>query len=478
MKITIVGTGYVGLVTGACLAETGAIVNCIDIDTEKIVNLKNGILPIYEPGLEPIVKRNFEKGRLAFSTRLNEVVNNSDAIFIAVGTPPDEDGSADLSYVIRVAKEIGRSLLKYAVIVTKSTVPVGTAIKVKNAIKNEMKKRKLKINFDVASNPEFLKEGNAVDDFLKPDRIVVGVDSKQAEKVLSRLYKPFVLNNHPLIFMDIASAEMTKYTANAILATKISFINDIANLCELVGADIQAVRNGIGTDSRIGNKFLYPGVGYGGSCFPKDVKALIKTGNDNNYSLRILQAVEDVNDEQKSILFNKINSHFKGNLSGKTIALWGLSFKPGTDDMREAPSLVLIKQLLKKGAKVKAYDPVAMEEAKRLLGNTIEYCSDMYEATIDADALAVVTEWNEFRLPNYRVLSKTIKQKVIFDGRNIFEPEEISENGFEYFCIGRLQTANENSKIPAANVKQGVFVLNDMVKEDTIIKKFTQKKLA
>jgi len=454
MKITIVGTGYVGLVTGACLAETGAIVNCIDIDTEKIINLKNGILPIYEPGLEPIVKRNFEKGRLDFRTHLNKVVNNSDAIFIAVGTPPDEDGSADLKYVIGVAREIGQYLQKYTVVVTKSTVPVGTAQKVKNAISEELKKRNLDFDFDVASNPEFLKEGNAVDDFLKPDRIVVGVDSSQAEKVLSRLYKPFVLNNHPLIFMDIASAEMTKYTANAMLATKISFINDIANLCEVVGADIQAVRNGIGTDSRIGNKFLYPGVGYGGSCFPKDVKALIKTGKDNNYSLRILQAVEDVNDEQKSILFNKINSHFQGNLSGKTIAIWGLSFKPGTDDMREAPSLVLIKQLLNSGANVKAYDPVAMEEAKQNLGDSITYCPDMYEATIDADALAVVTEWNEFRLPNYRVLSKTIKQKVIFDGRNIFEPEEISDNGFEYYCIGKQPRANMNSKKSSANGKQ------------------------
>lgn len=440
MKITIVGTGYVGLVTGACLAETGAIVHCIDIDVSKIEKLKMGILPIYEPGLEPIVKRNLEKGRLFFSTILGEVVNNSDAVFIAVGTPPDEDGSADLKYVTGVAREIGQHLKQYTVVVTKSTVPVGTAEKVRNAISEELAKRNVDCRFDVASNPEFLKEGNAIDDFLKPDRIVVGVDSKKAEKILTRLYKPFVLNNHPLIFMDIPSAEMTKYTANAMLATKISFINDIANLCEIVGADIQAVRKGIGTDSRIGHKFLYPGVGYGGSCFPKDVKALIKTGADNNYNLHILQAVDEVNNRQKNVLFNKIYKYFNENIYGKTIGLWGLSFKPGTDDMREAPSLVLIRQLLEKGVKVKAYDPVAQEEAKRILGDKIEYCADMYEAAIDADALAIVTEWSEFRLPNFRVLSELIGQKLIFDGRNIFEPDEVTGNGFEYFCIGRQKS--------------------------------------
>ena len=445
MKITVVGTGYVGLVTGACLAETGANVCCIDVDKNKIENLKKGILPIYEPGLEPLVARNVEKKRLTFSTDLGHVVNQSDVIFIAVGTPPDEDGSADLKYVLGVAREIGTHLNHYTVVVTKSTVPVGTSHKVKRAIGEELARRGLTFQFDVASNPEFLKEGNAVEDFLKPDRIVVGVDSKKAEKVLSRLYKPFILNSHPLLFMDIASAEMTKYAANAMLATKISFINDIANLCEIVGADINAVRRGISTDSRIGGKFLYPGVGYGGSCFPKDVKALIKTGNDHRYSLRILQAVEDVNDSQKNVLFKKISSYFDGNLQGKTIALWGLSFKPGTDDMREAPSLVLINHLLEKGANVVAYDPVAMDEAKRILGGSIGYVKDMYEAIIGADALAVVTEWNEFRLPNYKVMSKLMQEKVIFDGRNIYEPMEVVENGFKYYCIGRQQI---NSEVP------------------------------
>ncbi|MCF8381287.1 MAG: UDP-glucose/GDP-mannose dehydrogenase family protein [Bacteroidales bacterium] len=437
MKVAIVGTGYVGLVTGACLAETGATVNCIDIDSQKIDNLKRGILPIYEPGLEPLVKRNVEMGRLFFDTNLKKVVNESDLIFIAVGTPPDEDGSADLKYVTQVASEIGKHLNHYTVVVTKSTVPVGTSGRVRRAIKNELNERNLDFQFDVVSNPEFLKEGNAVDDFMKPDRIVVGADSEQAEKVLSRLYKPFVLNNHPLIFMDITSAEMTKYAANAMLATKISFINDIANLCEIVGADINSVRKGIGSDSRIGNMFLYPGIGYGGSCFPKDVKALIKTGKDFNYNLQILQAVENVNNKQKTVLFNKIENYFEGELSGKTVALWGLSFKPGTDDMREAPSVVLINQLLEAGAKVKAYDPVAMEEAKRILGDRIEYSNDIYDASLSADALAIATEWNEFRLPNFRVLSRLMNNRVIFDGRNILEKDEMTEHGFEYFSIGR-----------------------------------------
>jgi UDPglucose 6-dehydrogenase len=446
MKISIVGTGYVGLVTGACLAETGATVNCIDVDTEKIENLNKGILPIYEPGLEPLVKRNMEKGRLVFGTDLSKVVDESDAIFIAVGTPPDEDGSADLKYVTGVAKEIGQHIDRYTVVVTKSTVPVGTASKVRQAISEELLKRNLDLKFDVASNPEFLKEGNAVDDFMKPERIVIGLDSPRAEKVLARLYKPFVLNNHPIIYMDIPSAELTKYAANAMLATKISFINDIANLCELLGADINSIRKGIGTDSRIGDKFLYPGIGYGGSCFPKDVQALIKTGADNKYKLKILEAVEAINDEQKNVLFNKISSFFKGELKGKTIALWGLSFKPGTDDMREAPSLVLIRKLLESGVNVKAYDPVAMKEAKRILGDKIEYVDDMYETAIGADALAVVTEWNEFRLPNYRVLSKLLTQNLIFDGRNIFDPEEAAEYGFEYFSIGRKGLDVEKTK--------------------------------
>jgi len=437
MNITIVGTGYVGLVSGACLAETGAFVNCIDVNQSKIDSLNNGIMPIYEPGLEDIVKRNVQKERLLFKTKLSEVVNDSDAIFIAVGTPPDEDGSADLKYVVGVAREIGQNLTHYTVVVTKSTVPVGTAKKVKAAIQEELDKRGVEVEFDVASNPEFLKEGNAVDDFLKPDRIVIGVESEMAEKVLKRLYKPFVLNGHPIIVMDITSSEMTKYAANSMLATKISFINDIANLCEIVGADINLVRKGIGSDTRIGNKFLYPGVGYGGSCFPKDVQALIRTANDFGYSLKVLQAVEEVNNYQKTVLFNKISTYFKGDLAGKTIAIWGLSFKPETDDMREAPSVVLINQLIEKGAIVCAYDPIAMPEAKRILGDKIKYCKDLYETLIGADALAVVTEWNEFRLPNFKVMEKLMNDKVLFDGRNIFDVEQLVEYGYKYYSIGK-----------------------------------------
>lgn len=437
MNISIVGTGYVGLVSGACLSETGAIVNCIDVNQAKIDSLNNGIMPIYEPGLEDIVKRNVQKERLFFKTKLSEVVNESDAIFIAVGTPPDEDGSADLKYVLGVAREIGQNLDNYTVVITKSTVPVGTAKKVKAAIQEELDKRGVLVSFDVASNPEFLKEGNAVDDFLKPDRIVVGVESEQAEKVLKRLYKPFVLNGHPIIVMDITSSEMTKYAANSMLATKISFINDIANLCEIVGADIDLVRKGIGSDSRIGNRFLYPGVGYGGSCFPKDVQALIKTAHNLNYDLKVLQAVEEVNQFQKTVLFNKINAHFEGKLAGKTIAIWGLSFKPETDDMREAPSLVLIKQLLDSGANVQAYDPIAAHEAKRILGDTIKYSKDSYEALIGADALAVVTEWSEFRMPNFKVMEKLMVSKVIFDGRNVLDVDQIVEFGFKYYSIGK-----------------------------------------
>ena len=437
MNISIVGTGYVGLVTGACLAETGAFVNCIDVNESKIENLNNGIMPIYEPGLEDIVKRNVQKERLFFKTKLSEVVNDSDAIFIAVGTPPDEDGSADLKYVVGVAREIGQHLNQYTVVITKSTVPVGTAQKVKAAINEELQKRGVSVEFDVASNPEFLKEGNAVDDFLKPDRIVIGVESEQAEKVLKRLYKPFVLNNHPIIVMDVTSSEMTKYAANSMLATKISFINDIANLCEIVGADINLVRKGIGSDTRIGYKFLYPGVGYGGSCFPKDVQALVKTAKDYDYDLKVLRAVEEVNYYQKTVLYNKIYKHFNGDLAGKTIAIWGLSFKPETDDMREAPSLVLIEKLLEKGAIVAAYDPIAMHEAERILGNKVKYCKDMYETLIGADALAVVTEWSEFRLPNFKVMAKLMNQKVLFDGRNIFDLEQIDDFDFMYYSIGR-----------------------------------------
>ncbi len=437
MNISIVGTGYVGLVSGTCLAETGAVVNCIDTNQSKIDSLNNGVMPIYEPGLEDLVKRNVQKERLFFKTNLSEVVNESDAIFIAVGTPPDEDGSADLKYVLAVAREIGKNLDNYTVVVTKSTVPVGTAKKVKAAIQEELDKRAVKVEFDVASNPEFLKEGNAVDDFLKPDRIVIGVETETAEKVLKRLYKPFLLNNHPIIVMDITSSEMTKYVANAMLATKISFINEVANLCEIVGADINLVRKGIGSDTRIGYKFLYPGVGYGGSCFPKDVQALIKTAKSYNYSLNILQAVEDANDFQKTVLFDKINKHFEGKLAGKTIAIWGLSFKPETDDMREAPSLVLINSLLEKGVIINAYDPIAMHETERILGNKIKYCKDMYETLIGADALAVVTEWSEFRLPNFKVMEKLMNEKVLFDGRNIFDIEQLMDNKFHYYSIGK-----------------------------------------
>lgn len=437
MKIVIVGTGYVGLVSGACLSETGVDVICTDIDSKKIDLLNSGRIPIYEPGLEDIYKRNFEKGRLKFTVDLANSLNEADAVFIAVGTPPDEDGSADLKYVLNVAREIGQNINHYMVIVTKSTVPVGTSQKVKNTIIEELTKRKVEIPFDVASNPEFLKEGNAVQDFLKPDRIVVGTESSKARKVMNRLYKPFLLNGHPIIYMDITSSEMTKYAANSMLATKISFINDIANLCELVGANVDSVRKGIGADPRIGNKFIYPGVGYGGSCFPKDVKALINTADKLGHSLDVLKAVEKVNEKQKSILFDKINTHFNGNLKGKKFALWGLSFKPKTDDMREAPSLVIIDKLLKAGAQVVAYDPVAMEEGKRILGDKIEFAIDEHEACIDADALVLITEWSEFRTPNFKVLKKLLVNKLIFDGRNIYDPAEMIEFGFTYYSIGK-----------------------------------------
>jgi UDPglucose 6-dehydrogenase len=436
MKIAVVGTGYVGLVTGTCFAEVGIDVICIDIDQKKIENLKKGILPIYEPGLEELVTRNVEAGRLQFSTSLAQSIAGCDVAFIAVGTPPGENGSADLKYVLGVATEIGENINDYIVVVTKSTVPVGTAVKVNEALQTALSKRNANIEFDVASNPEFLKEGAAVDDFLKPDRIVVGVETKRAEDIMRKLYKPFLLNGHPIIFMDIPSAEMTKYAANAMLATKISFMNDIANLCEIMGADVNLVRKGIGSDPRIGNKFIYPGIGYGGSCFPKDVKALIKTAQENGHNMRILQAVEDVNEDQKMVLFNKVSAHFNGTLKGKTFAVWGLSFKPKTDDMREAPSLVIIESLLKAGANVKAFDPVAMHEAKKVLGEQITYCKDQYDTLIDADALLVATEWPEFRSPNFNVISKLMKSKTIFDGRNIYDIEEMKELGFTYYCIG------------------------------------------
>lgn len=426
------------MVTGTCFSEVGIDVTCVDIDVTKIENLKKGIIPIYEPGLEPMVQRNVDKGRLHFSTDLTEVIKEgTDLIFSAVGTPPDEDGSADLKYVLAVAKQVGEAMQDYILIVTKSTVPVGTAEKVRKAIQNELNKRGVDIPFDVASNPEFLKEGDAVNDFLKPDRIVVGTDSERAQDVFQRLYKPFTMNGHPVIFMDIPSAEMTKYAANAMLATKISFMNDVANLCEIMGADVNMVRKGIGSDTRIGKKFIYPGIGYGGSCFPKDVKALIKTASEHGYNMRVLNAVEDVNDDQKSVLFNKVSKYFNGDLKGKQIGVWGLSFKPQTDDMREAPSIIIIQKLLEAGANVKAYDPVAIHEAKiRHFGDSIEYAKDQYDALIDADAMLVITEWAEFKFPNFNVVKKLLKTPAIFDGRNIFEMNEMKQLGFDYFCIG------------------------------------------
>ena len=437
MNIAIVGTGYVGLVTGTCFAETGVNVTCVDVNAEKIENLQKGIIPIYEPGLEDMVQRNVNAGRLHFTTALEHCLDNVDIVFSAVGTPPDEDGSADLSYVLAVAKTIGANMKKYTLVVTKSTVPVGTAHKVKDTIQAELDKRGVSIEFDVASNPEFLKEGNAIDDFMSPDRVVVGVESERAKKLMTKLYKPFMMLNSRVIFMDIPSAEMTKYAANSMLATRISFMNDIANLCELVGADVNMVRDGIGSDSRIGRKFLYPGCGYGGSCFPKDVKALIKTAEQNGYPMRVLKAVEEVNETQKSLLFEKLEKIFNGDLEGKTIALWGLAFKPGTDDMREAPALVLIEKLRKAGCVVRAYDPAAMGESKRRIGDTIFYACDMYDALLDADALMLVTEWKEFRLPAWGVVKKTMKQPVILDGRNIYDAKELQDLGFVYRCIGK-----------------------------------------
>lgn len=436
MKITIVGSGYVGLVTGACFSEVGINVTCVDIDRNKIDKLNEGIIPIYEPGLEDMITRNMKKGRLLFTTNIQEALIDSEVLFISVGTPPDEDGSADLKYVLAVARDCGKYINDYLLVVTKSTVPVGTSQKVKMALQEELDKRKVSINFDVASNPEFLKEGAAIDDFLKPDRIVVGLESERAQELMKSLYKPFTLNGHPIIFMDIVSAEMTKYAANSMLAAKISFINDIANLCEIVGADINKVRKGIGSDSRIGNKFIYPGIGYGGSCFPKDVQALIKTAGEYDYELRVLKAVEAVNNDQKLVLFHKIMKYFNGDVKGKTIALWGLSFKPQTDDMREAPSLYIVKNLLKAGAIVKAYDPIAINEAKHHFGDTISYYEDQYETLIDADCLAILTEWPEFKFPNLKIVQKLLHRPAIFDGRNIYDKDEMKQNGFDYFCIG------------------------------------------
>lgn len=437
MKIAIVGTGYVGLVTGTCFSEMGVDVHCIDVDSKKIESLQKGIIPIYEPGLEEMVIRNYQAGRLKFSTDLSAILNDVDVVFSAVGTPPDEDGSADLKYVIEVARTIGRSLNKYVLVVTKSTVPVGTSQLVKNAIQEELDKRNLSdLAFDVASNPEFLKEGAAIEDFMKPDRVVVGIESDRAREVMDRLYKPFTMNNYRIIYTDIASAEMIKYAANAMLATRISFMNDVANLCEIVGADVNMVRAGIGADSRIGKKFLYPGCGYGGSCFPKDVKALIKTAATKGYEMKVLKAVEEVNDSQKELLFQKFNAYYKGDIKGKTVTLWGLAFKPKTDDMREAPALVLIEKLLAAGVKVRVYDPVAMEETQRRIGDAVEYAKDMYDATLEADSIFLVTEWNEFRLPSWSVVKKLVNKSLVFDGRNIYNTKELNDAGFEYFCIG------------------------------------------
>ena len=438
MNIAIVGTGYVGLVSGACFAETGATVTCVDVNPDKINKLLNGVIPIYEPGLDELVKKNIKAGRLKFSTSLADVLNDQEVVFTAVGTPPDEDGSADLKYVLQVAKTIGENLDRYIVVVTKSTVPVGTARKVFSTIKAELDKRGKGIEFDVASNPEFLKEGNAIKDFMSPDRVVIGVESERAKKLLTKLYKPFLINNFRVIFMDIPSAEMTKYAANSMLATRISFMNDIANLCELVGADVNSVRAGIGSDTRIGRKFLYAGCGYGGSSFPKDVKALIKTADDNGYSLEVLKAVERVNNKQKELLFEKLNKEFAAEgLKGRKIALWGLAFKPETDDMRESTALVVIDRLLKSGCEISVYDPEAIDECKRIIGDKVSYCNNKYDAVEDADALILVTEWKEFRLPDWEKVGKKMKRRLVIDGRNIYDAEELKEQGFEYRCIGR-----------------------------------------
>ena len=439
MNIAIVGTGYVGLVSGTCFAEMGNNVICVDVDQKKIDGLNNGVIPIYEPGLEEMVTRNYHDGRLKFTTDLSSILDDVEVVFSAVGTPPDEDGSADLKYVLEVARTVGRHMNDYKVVVTKSTVPVGTAKKVRAAIQEELDKRGVNITFDVASNPEFLKEGDAIDDFMKPDRVVVGVESEKSQALMEQLYRPMMLNNFRVVFTDIPSAEMIKYAANSMLATRISFMNDIANLCELVGADVNMVRKGIGSDSRIGSKFLYPGCGYGGSCFPKDVKALIKTAQKAGYGMKVLNAVEEVNEDQKSVLFNKLYKHYDGELDGKTVCLWGLSFKPETDDMREATALVTIQKLLDAGCKVQVYDPVAMEECQRRIGDVVTYAKDMYEATLNADALLLVTEWKQFRMPSWPVVAKSMNEHIIIDGRNVYDGNYLRENeGFKYVGIGTV----------------------------------------
>lgn len=437
MNIAVVGTGYVGLVSGTCFAEMGVNVTCVDVNEEKIKSLQEGKVPIYEPGLDELVLRNYREGRLNFTIDLASCLDKVDIVFSAVGTPPDEDGSADLSYVLEVARTIGRNMNKYVLLVTKSTVPVGTAQKVKAAIQEELDKRGVSIEFDVASNPEFLKEGAAIKDFMSPDRVVVGVESEKAKELMGRLYRPIMLNNFRVIFTDIPSAEMIKYAANSMLATRISFMNDIANLCELVGADVNMVRQGIGADTRIGSKFLYPGCGYGGSCFPKDVKALIKTAEKSGYEMKVLKAVEEVNESQKSTLFNKLSNHYNNELEGKTVAIWGLAFKPETDDMREATALVTIELLLKSGCKVRVFDPIAMNECKRRIGDRVDYATDMYDAVLNADALLMLTEWKQFRMPSWGVIKRTMNQQVVIDGRNIYDRKELEELGIRYYCIGR-----------------------------------------
>lgn len=437
MNIAIVGTGYVGLVSGTCFSEMGINVTCVDVDEKKIQKLQDGVMSIYEPGLDELVERNVKAGRLHFTTDLTTCLDEVEIIFSAVGTPPDEDGSADLKYVLEVARTVGRNITKHIVLVTKSTVPVGTAKKVRGVIQEELDRRGVNIEFDVASNPEFLKEGAAIKDFMAPDRVVVGVESAKAKKIMERLYRPFTLNGYPILMMDVASAEMTKYAANAMLATRISFMNDIANLCERVGANVDNVRKGMGADSRIGSRFLYAGCGYGGSCFPKDVKALVHTGIQNGYHMQVIEAVEAVNEKQKSIVFDKLLNAFGGNLQDKTVAMWGLSFKPETDDMREAPALVVIEKLLQAGAIVKVFDPVAMEETERRIGKQVIYCKDMYEAVIDADAIALMTEWKQFRMPSWAIIRKAMKNFVVVDGRNIYDGEELKELGFTYSRIGQ-----------------------------------------
>ena len=437
MKIAVIGTGYVGLVTGTCFAETGVVVVCVDSDINKVNMMRDGKVPIYEPGLDSLITKNIEKERLSFTNDIKEAIDGAEVIFIAVGTPPGEDGSADLKYVLDVASEIGKNISHYVVVATKSTVPVGTSEKVRSTIQSELNTRGTDLSFDVASNPEFLKEGSAVEDFLKPQRIIVGVDNEEAGEIMKRLYMPFLLNNRPVIFMDIPSAELTKYAANAMLATRISFINEIANLCELLGADINSIRKGIGSDSRIGNRFIYPGTGYGGSCFPKDVKAIIKTASDLGYDLKVISAVEKANEYQKGVLFNKINKFFNHNLQGKTIAVWGLSFKPKTDDIRESSAVYMISKLLDAGVNIRAYDPAAMEETRKQVDNKIYYAADQYDAIEGADALALMTEWAEFHLPDFDRMLEMMKGKVIFDGRNIYDPDELRKKGFVYFGIGR-----------------------------------------